>query len=64
MKRRDLLKLGASAATVIDALRKQADQQKIKAALDRRWYQPVTPELPIARSVVCEDVLTAIRAAT
>src|SRR5437762_7430006 len=49
---------GASAATVIDALRKQADQQKIKAALDRRWYQPVTPELPIARSVVCEDVLT------
>jgi hypothetical protein len=49
---------GASAAAVIGKLAQQADQQKVKAALDRRWYQPVTPELPVARTVECEDVLT------
>ena len=49
---------GASAAAIAGAIKEQADQQKVKAALDWRWYQPVTPELPIARSVVCEDVLT------
>jgi hypothetical protein len=49
---------GASAAVIAAALKEQADQQKVKAALDWRWYQPVTPELPIARSEVCEDVLT------
>ena len=48
---------GASAAAIAGAIKEQADQQKVKAALDWRWYQPVTPELPIARSEACEDVL-------
>ena len=49
---------GASAAAIAGRLKEQADQQKIKAALDWRWYQPVTPELPVAQSVVCGDLLT------
>ena len=31
---------GASAAAIAGRLKEQADQQKIKAALDWRWYQP------------------------
>jgi hypothetical protein len=49
---------GASGAAIFSALKERADQQKVKAALDWRWYQPVTPELPVARSEACDDVLT------
>ena len=50
--------LGFGAGVVVGEIAKRADQEKIEAALDWRWYQPVTPGLPIARSVACEDVLT------
>lgn len=47
--------LGKIAAIVFNRLR---EQNRIDRALDHRWFQPVTPPLPVERRSVCEGVFS------